>query len=70
MLITPIPAPRCFAIDSDLRQGLRAGGEQQVVEQTRVLQGLHVEFEGTCGRANEAVTFARDKNFELESVVR
>src|ERR1035438_4332688 len=35
-----------FAIDSDLQQGLRAGGEQQVVEQTRVLQGQHVEFVG------------------------
>src|SRR5713101_9977305 len=33
-----------FAIDSDLQQGLRAGGEQQVVEQTRVLQGQHIEF--------------------------
>ena len=35
-----------FAIDRDLQQGLRAGGEQQVVEQTRVLQGQHVEFVG------------------------
>ena len=35
-----------FAIDSDLQQGLRAGGEQQVVEQTWVLQGQHVEFVG------------------------
>ena len=33
-----------FAIDSDLQQGLRAGGEQQVVEQTRVLQGQHIQF--------------------------
>ena len=26
-----------FVIDGDLKQGLRAGSEQQVVEQTRVL---------------------------------
>ena len=31
---------------TDLQQGLRAGGEQHVVEQTRVLQGQHVEFVG------------------------
>src|ERR1700687_4863207 len=35
-----------FAIDGDLQQGLRAGGEQQVVEQPRVFQGQHVEFVG------------------------
>ena len=35
-----------FAIDSDLQQGLRAGGEQQVLEQTRVLQRQHIEFVG------------------------
>jgi hypothetical protein len=35
-----------FAIDSDLQQGLRAGGEQQVVEQARVLQRQHIEFVG------------------------
>src|SRR5271169_975422 len=35
-----------FAIDSDLEQSLSAGGEQQVVEQTRVFQGQHVEFVG------------------------
>ena len=33
-----------FVIDGDLQQGLRAGSEQQVVEQTRVLQGQHIEF--------------------------
>src|SRR5437870_4005905 len=33
-----------FAIDGDLEQGLSTGGEQQVVEQTRVLQGQHIEF--------------------------
>ena len=33
-----------FAIAGDLQQGLRAGGEQQVVEQTRVLQRQHIEF--------------------------
>ncbi len=33
-----------FAIDGDLQQGLRPGGEQQIVEQTRVLQGQHIEF--------------------------
>jgi len=35
-----------FAIDGDLKQGLSAGGEQQVVEQTRFFQGQHVEFVG------------------------
>src|ERR1019366_8563366 len=35
-----------FAIDGDLEQSLSAGGEQQVVEQTRILQGQHVEFVG------------------------
>jgi len=33
-----------FGIGRDLQQGLRAGSEQQVVEQTRVVQGQHVEF--------------------------
>jgi hypothetical protein len=33
-----------FAIHGDLEQGLSTGGEQQVVEATRVLQGQHVEF--------------------------
>ena len=33
-----------FRIGCDLQQGLRAGGEQQIVEQTRVLQSQHVEF--------------------------
>jgi len=33
-----------FALAGDLQQGLSAGGEQQVVEQTRVLQGQHIEF--------------------------
>jgi len=46
MLITPISAPRCLPIDGDLEQGLSAGGEQQVVEQTRFFQGQHVEFVG------------------------
>ena len=32
------------AIDGDLQQGLSAGGKQQVVEQTRVLQSQHIEF--------------------------
>src|SRR5260370_40040206 len=32
-----------FAIKSDLQQGLRAGGKQQVVEQTRVLQGQDID---------------------------
>src|SRR5438552_11379006 len=42
MPITPISAPRCLrsmAISSKV-----SGGEQQVVEQTRVLQGQHIEF--------------------------
>jgi len=33
-----------FAIHGDLEQGLSTGGEQQVVEQTWVLQGQHIEF--------------------------
>ena len=35
-----------FGIGRDLQQGLRAGGEQQVVEQPRVVQGQHIEFHG------------------------
>jgi hypothetical protein len=35
-----------FGIGCDLQQGLRAGSEQQVVEQTRVVQGQHIEFMG------------------------
>jgi hypothetical protein len=35
-----------FAISRDLHQSLCAGSEQQVVEQTRVVQGQHVEFMG------------------------
>src|SRR5713101_831623 len=35
-----------FAIDGDLEQGLSTGGEQQVVEQTRVLQRQHIDFVG------------------------
>ena len=33
-----------FRIGCDLQQGLRAGGEQQIVKQTRVFQSQHVEF--------------------------
>ena len=33
-----------FRIGGDLQQGLCTGGEQQVVKQTRVFQGEHVEF--------------------------
>ena len=33
-----------FRIGCDLQQGLCAGGEQQIVKQTRVLQGQHIEF--------------------------
>jgi len=47
MLITPI-SRQVFGIDGDLQQGLSAGGEQQVVEQTRVLQGQHIEFVRHC----------------------
>ena len=35
-----------FGIGRDLQQSLRAGSEQQVVEQTRVVQGQHIEFMG------------------------
>ncbi len=35
-----------FGIGRDLQQGLRAGSEQQVVEQTCVVQGQHIEFMG------------------------
>jgi hypothetical protein len=45
MLITPISAPKCLG-SVDLQQRLRTGGEQQVVEQTRVAQGQHIEFMG------------------------
>src|SRR5258708_3177541 len=33
-------------IGRDLQQGLRAGSEQQIVEQTRVVQGQYMEFMG------------------------
>ncbi len=33
-----------LGIGRDLPQGLRTGSEQQVVEQTRVVQGQHIEF--------------------------
>ncbi len=33
-----------FAVEGDLQQGLSAGGEQQVVEQTRIFQSQDVEF--------------------------
>jgi hypothetical protein len=33
-----------FGIGCDLQQGFRTGSEQQVVEQTRVIQGQHIEF--------------------------
>jgi hypothetical protein len=33
-----------FAIHGDVEQGLSTGGEQQVVEQTWVLPGQHIEF--------------------------
>src|SRR5467141_3133968 len=35
-----------FGIGRDLQQGLRAGSEQQIVEQTRVVQGQYMEFMG------------------------
>src|SRR5437867_4384491 len=35
-----------FRIGCDFQQGLRAGGEQQIVKQTRVFQGQHIEFVG------------------------
>jgi hypothetical protein len=38
--------PQVFGIGRDLQQGLRAGSEQQIVEQTRVVQGQHIEFMG------------------------
>ena len=33
-----------FGIGCDFQQGLCAGGEQQIVKQTRVFQGQHIEF--------------------------
>src|ERR1039457_4579841 len=49
-----------FAIDGDLEQSLSAGGEQQVVEQTRVLQGQHVEFVGhRCYRRERTTTIRK-----------
>src|SRR6266403_1662301 len=38
--------PQVYGIGRDLQQRLRAGSEQQVVEQTRVVQGQHMEFMG------------------------
>ena len=35
-----------FRIGCDFQQGLRAGGEQQIVKQARVFQGQHIEFVG------------------------
>jgi hypothetical protein len=35
-----------FGIGCDFQQGLCAGGEQQIVKQTRVFQGEHIEFVG------------------------
>jgi hypothetical protein len=35
-----------FGVGRYLQQRLRTGGEQQVVEQTRVVQGQHMEFMG------------------------
>jgi len=37
-------SPQMFGIGCDLQQGLRAGGEQQMVKQTLVFQSQHVEF--------------------------
>ena len=42
----PISAPRCFGIGRDFQQRLRAGGEQQIVEDSRVVQRQHIEFMG------------------------
>jgi hypothetical protein len=33
-----------FGIGCDFQQGLCAGSEQQIVKQTRVFQGQHIEF--------------------------
>ena len=33
-----------FQMGCDFQQGLCAGGEQQIVKQTRILQGQHMEF--------------------------
>ena len=35
-----------FGIGCDFQQGLCTGGEQQIVKQTRVFQGEHIEFVG------------------------
>jgi hypothetical protein len=36
-----------FRIECNFQQGLRAGGEQQIVKQAQVFQGQHIEFVGT-----------------------
>jgi hypothetical protein len=35
-----------LGIGRDLQQGLRAGSKQQIVEQTWIVQGQHIEFLG------------------------
>jgi hypothetical protein len=42
----PDLSSQVFGIGCDGQQGLRAGSEQQIVKQTWVLQGQHIEFMG------------------------
>jgi hypothetical protein len=51
-----------FGAGRDLQQGLRAGSEQQVVEQTRVVQGQHIEF---MGHSEQNMEVAGGQEFSL-----
>ena len=51
-----------FRIGCDFQQGLCAGGEQQIVKQTRVFQGQHIEF---VGHGEHDMEIAGSQEFEL-----
>jgi hypothetical protein len=51
-----------FGIGRDLQQGLRAGSEEQVIEQTRVVQGQYLEF---MGHREHHVKVAGGQEFSL-----
>jgi hypothetical protein len=51
-----------FGIGRDLQQGLRAGSEEQVIEQTRVVQGQYMEF---MGHREDHVKVAGGQEFSL-----
>ena len=51
-----------LGIGRDLQQGLRTGSEQQVIEQTRVVQGQHIEF---LGHSEHHMEVAGSQEFSL-----